>query len=169
MSSVIALFGASGKTGREFLALALQRGHRVRALVRRPDQFSVQHPNLTVVPGDVLSAESVARVVAGADAAVSVFGHVKGSPPRVQTEGTRHIVAAMRAHGVRRLVSLSGGGLPFEKDRPKLADKLIRLIMKVAVPNVLQDAIEHAQVLQASGLDWTIVRGPRLTTQPATG
>jgi len=129
----------------------------------------VQHPDLTVIPGDVLNAQSVARVVAGTDAVVSLFGHVKGSPPRVQTEGTNHIVAAMRTHGVRRLVSLSGGGLPFAKDQPKLADKLIRGIMRVFVPNVLQDAIEHAQVLRASGLDWTVVRGPRLTMQPATG
>ena len=169
MSFVIALFGGSGKTGREFLALALQQGHRVQALVRQPDLFPEQHPNLTVIPGDVLNAQSVARVVAGADAVVSLFGHVKDSPPRVQTEGTRHIVAAMRTHGVRRIISLSGGGLPFEKDQPKLPDKLIRFIMKLFVPNVLQDAIEHAEVLKASGLDWTIVRGPRLTLQPATG
>lgn len=70
---------------------------------------------------------------------------------------------------MRRIVSLSGGGRPFEKDQPKLADQLIRGIMRVFVPNVLHDAIEHAEVLRASGLGWTIVRGPRLTTQPAKG
>ena len=34
---------------------------------------------------------------------------------------------------------------------------------------MLDDAIGHLAVLRASGLDWTVVRGPRLTDAPATG
>lgn len=65
---------------------------------------------------------------------------------------------------------MSGGGLPFpEKDEPKFADKLIRTIMKIVVPKVLNDAIKHHEVLKSSGLKWTIVRGPRLTNDPKTG
>lgn len=165
----IALFGASGKTGQQVLAQALRAGHRVRALVRTPAKITLTSPQLEIIQGDVLNPVDVARTVQGSNVVVSVFGQVKGSPKQLQTDGTRHIVAAMGAHGVRKIISLSGGGLPYEKDAPKFADKLIRGIMKLVVPHVLAGAGGHAEVLRVSGLDWEIVRGPRLTDQPPTG
>lgn len=165
----IALFGASGKTGRQFLQQALDQGHSVRALLRTPGKLDLKHPNLTVLQGDVLSPGDVQRTVEGTDAVVSVFGHVKGSPPTLQTDGTRNIVTAMKAVGIRKIISLSGGGLPFERDEPKFPDRLIRGIMKLFVPKILADAEAHAEVLKQSGLDWVIVRGPRLNDGPFTG
>jgi nucleoside-diphosphate-sugar epimerase len=94
---------------------------------------------------------------------------VKDSPAGLQTDGTKNIVAAMQQHGVRKIISLSGGGLPYAEDKPKVPDYLIRGIMKLVVPKVLNDAIAHAEVLKQSGLDWIIVRGPRLTDEPRQG
>jgi putative NADH-flavin reductase len=165
----IALFGASGKVGQQFLQQALAKGYAVKALVRSPEKVTQLSPNLTVLSGDVLNPNDVARTVEGSDLVVSLFGHVKGSPATLQTDGTRNIVNAMKKAGVRRIISLSGGGLPFEKDVPKFADHLIRGIMKVFVPKILDDAVAHAEVLRQSGLDWVIVRGPRLTDGPHTG
>jgi hypothetical protein len=72
--------------------------------------------------------------------------------------------------GGKQIISLSGGGLPFpQKDKPKFIDHLMRGIMKIAVPKVLNDAIAHHQVLEQSDLDWMIVRGPRLTLGEKTG
>lgn len=164
----IALFGASGKTGQQFLPVALAAGYRVQALVRTPAKLTAQ-PNLEIIAGDVLNAADVTRTVQGSDVVVSLFGHVKGSPAGLQTDGTRHLVAAMRQHGVRKVISLSGGGLPYEEDQPKVPDYLIRGIMKLVVPKVLNDAIAHAEVLRQSNLDWIIVRGPRLTDEPRQG
>lgn len=60
--------------------------------------------------------------------------------------------------------------MPFpDKDEPKFPEKLIRLIMKIAVPKILNEAIRHHQLLEESGLDWIIVRGPRLTNDPPLG
>ena len=166
----IALFGASGGTGQQFLQQALAAGYQVKALVRTPSKITQQSPQLEVIPGDVLNPEEVTTVVAGTDIVVSLFGHVKGSPEWLQTDGTRHLVQAMQAHGVKRIISLSGGGLPFpEKDQPKFIDKLIRGIMKLTVPKILNDAVEHHKVLRDSDRQWTIVRGPMLTHGPHTG
>ncbi|MGB3777046.1 MAG: SDR family oxidoreductase [Tunicatimonas sp.] len=165
----IALFGGSGRTGQPFLTQALAKGYAVKALVRSPEKITTQHEHLTLVKGDVLNYDDVRNTVADTDVVVSVFGHVKGSPEWLQTNGTKNIVQAMKEVKVNRIISLSGGGLPFEKDEPKFADKAIRFIMKVAVPKVLNDAIEHAKVLRNSGLEWTIVRGPRLTDDPKKG
>lgn len=165
----IALFGASGKTGRHFLQLALAKGYAVKALVRNPEKLKVHSNQLEIVRGDVLQAADVDKTVAGTDMVVSLFGHVKGSPKWLQTNGTQHIVSAMKKYGIYRIISLSGGGLPYEKDQPKFMDHLIRGIMKLAVPHILDDAIRHAQVLRESPLDWTVVRGPRLTDTPRKG
>ncbi len=76
----------------------------------------------------------------------------------------------MKRANVNRIISLSGGGLPYpEKDKPKFADKMIRSIMKVAVPKILNDAIEHHKILAGSSLNWTIVRAPRLTNGEKKG
>ncbi len=168
--ATIALFGGSGRTGQQFLEQALEADYYIQALARAPEKIPQQSVQLHILPGDVLNPDDVERTVANADLVVSLFGHVKGSPAELQTRGTQHIVDAMKRHGVERIISLSGAGLPFpEKDQPKFMDKMIRTIMKIAVPKVLNDAIGHAEVLRNSGLSWTIVRGPRLTNGPHTG
>lgn len=166
----IALFGGSGKTGQEFLKLALENGDSLKALARTPSKISQQSPKLEVIQGDVLNSTDVEKVVEGTDLVVSLFGQVKGSPKDLQTRGTTNIISAMKKYGLNRIISLSGGGLPFEeKDQPKFPDKLIRGIMKLAVPHILKDAQDHFELLQASGLDWIIVRGPRLLDGPPRG
>ncbi len=94
---------------------------------------------------------------------------MKGSPPTLQADGTTLIVEAMRTHGVTRIVTLSGGGLASPRDRPGPADRVIRFLLKTLSGHVLADAERHLAVLQSSGLDWTVVRGPRLTEKPGLG
>lgn len=167
--TTIAVFGGTGKTGRRVLDRALAAGYTVRALVRDPAKLDRSDEKLPVIRGDVTDPGSVAETVAGADVLRSLFGQVKGSPKTLQTDGTRVIVDAMRAAGVRRIVTLSGGGLRDPHDRPKAPDKIIRFLLKTLSGHVLADAEGHLEVLQASGLDWTVVRGPRLTEDPGTG
>ncbi|MBW2367404.1 MAG: NAD(P)H-binding protein [Deltaproteobacteria bacterium] len=39
----IVLWGATGLTGREVLSQALEDGHEVKAVVRKPEQIKVEH------------------------------------------------------------------------------------------------------------------------------
>ena len=165
----IALFGATGKTGGRVLTRALAAGYRVRALVRDPTKLAVSSPMLTVIRGDVRDPAAVDETVAGSDVVLSLFGQVKGSSPTLQTDGTRLIVEAMKRHGVRRIVTLSGGGLSAPLDRPKVPDRVIRFLLKTLSGHVLADAEGHLEVLRSSGVEWTVVRGPRLIEKPGTG
>lgn len=166
----IALFGASGQTGNEFLKIALEKGYHVNALVRTPENFLITHQNLSIIKGDVLNPQNVRAAIKGCDIVVSLFGHVKESPEWLQTNGTKHIVAAMKIENIDKVISLSGGGLPYpEKDQPQFADNMIRFIMKLVVPKILNDSIEHSRVLADSGLKWIIVRGPRLNNDQMLG
>ncbi|WP_062070253.1 NAD(P)-dependent oxidoreductase [Demequina sediminicola] len=166
--ATIALFGATGKTGSRVLTRLLERGDTVRALARDASRIPT-HDNLTVIEGNVLDAAAVASTIEGTDAVLSLFGQVKGSEKDLQTRGTTNIVTAMDEAGVTRLVTLSGGGLRAAQDKPGVPDRIIRTLLKIMAGHVLADAEGHLEVLQASALQWTVARGPRLTENPGKG
>ncbi len=165
----LVVFGASGRTGRPLVEQALAAGHEVTAFVRDPSKLGMDQERLTVVKGDVKELGVVGEAISGADAVLSTLGHTKSSAKDVQTVGTQNIVAAMKESGVRRLVSLTGAGVSDPRDQPKFFDKAITALLKLLQKDVLEDGENHARVIENSGLDWVIVRGPMLTEGEKTG
>jgi putative NADH-flavin reductase len=165
----ISIFGASGKTGRPLTEQALAAGHEVVAFVRDASKLPLKHERLTVIQGDATNALDVEQAVREVDAVINTIGHVKGSPKDVQTAATRNIVDAMKKHGVKRIISLTGAGVRVPEDEPKFIDNFIRTLLMLMAKDVLEDGINHAEVLKSSGLEWVIVRGPRLDEGPHTG
>ena len=165
----LAIFGASGRTGRPLVEQALAAGHDVTALVRSPARLLMTHQRLRIVEGDVLDAAAVDSTVDHADAVLSALGQAKGAPRDLMTVATRNIIAAMRRHRVKRIISLTGAGVAAPQDHPKLMNHIIKLTLMTLSGPVLRDAEAHAKLLEASGLDWTIVRGPMLNEGPHTG
>jgi nucleoside-diphosphate-sugar epimerase len=65
-----------------------------------------------IVRGDVLDPASLDKAVRGQDAVLCALGHKRWlGPSRILSTGTAHLVQAMRAHGVRRLVCESSLGV----------------------------------------------------------
>jgi hypothetical protein len=54
----LAVFGASGRTGRPLVERALAEGHTVRALVRTPTKVGIQDARLELIQGDATDAVS---------------------------------------------------------------------------------------------------------------
>ena len=142
----VAVFGASGRTGRPLVKQALAAGYEVRALAREPSKLRIEHERLVVIRGDILDPAEVEETISGTDAVLSALGQTKASPKDVQTRGTQNIVAAMHKHGARRLVSLTGAGVRDPRDEPKLADRAIAFLPKRLQPNSLEDRVRHAEV-----------------------
>ncbi len=163
------IFGATGKTGIPLVRQALDAGHRVKAFVRTPAKMTITHENLQLVQGDVLDEAAVGRAIGGADAVLCVLGHVRGSPADLQTRAMQHITAAMRTHGVKRLVDLTGAGVRDPQDHPKLSDRLVTMALRTIAPQILEDGNRHVEVIRASQTDWTVVRAPILTNGPRKG
>ena len=169
----LAVFGATGRTGREVVTQALAADHTVTAFVRDRGKLAVQqdlsNERLRVVVGDVRDYEAVARAVEGADAVISCLAPVP-KEGMVQTEGTRNIARAMTSHGVERIVSETGAGVDVPGDPERsLGGKLMRGVMKLVAGKILADGEGHAEVLRRSDLDYAVVRPPRLTNDPHTG
>ena len=105
----IALFGATGGTGRQVLDQALAQGHLVSALVRDPAKLA-ERKGLTLVVGDVLDRDATTRCIQGTDAVICVLGS-HGSREPIEALGTRSILDAMRDNGVRRLIAVTSLGV----------------------------------------------------------
>uniref|UniRef100_A0A2R8N085 Biliverdin reductase B n=1 Tax=Callithrix jacchus TaxID=9483 RepID=A0A2R8N085_CALJA len=110
----IAIFGATGQTGLTTLAQAVQAGYEVTVLVRDSSRLPSEGPQPAhVVVGDVLQATDVDKTVAGQDAVIVLLGTRNDlSPTTVMSEGARNIVAAMKAHGVDKVVACTSGDQP---------------------------------------------------------
>jgi putative NADH-flavin reductase len=164
----IAIFGASGATGRELVGQALLERHQVTAFVRNPSRLGPQSSNVRVVQGDVSDPSAVARAIEGQDAVLCAIGAatpLRRSHPLI--EGVRHIVDAMDRFGVRRLVYLSFLGV---RDGRRQLSAIGRFVVApLLLRNVVADHEEKERIIRGSGLEWVIVRPPRLTHGPRSG
>jgi hypothetical protein len=79
-----------------------------------------------------------------------------------------NIIASMKETGIRRIVVTSGAGVYRTGDEPPFSSKIISWLIKIFSRQAYQESLEIADALQASELDWTLVRAPRLVDKPAT-
>jgi putative NADH-flavin reductase len=164
----LAVLGASGRTGRLLLEQALAAGHDVSVLVRTPAKLSMPSPQLKVIQGDSLDALSVTRTLEGAEVVLSALGPIKGSPPNLMQLTNQNLVQALNALSQKRLIILTGAGVPDAHDQPKLVDKIFTTLLKLTAAQTLLDSQNGVQVVQNTDLDWTVVRAPRLTDAAMT-
>jgi putative NADH-flavin reductase len=173
----LTIFGASGGTGSQVVTQALDAGHDVLAVVRDPARLPVTHPNLSLVTADVLRPGEIEGAVAGRDAVVSALGH--GTRPQDRkgaeratlcADSARSITTAMSHTGTRRLVIVSASGpFPDKGDGPLLRYVAKPLLGRTVFKAPWSDLAAMEGVVRASGLDWTVLRPPRLTDNPLTG
>lgn len=165
----ILVIGASQGTGAQAVEQALERGHAVTAFARSPERLTIEHAHLTRLKGDFHQAESVAGAVRGQDAVLVTASatNLKAfkENPNYFSQGTRHVVSAMKAHAVKRLVVLSAFGVGETKAHSGflLRKLLIELWLKVPY----EDHERQEQLVRESSLDWVIARPTRLTNGPA--
>ena len=138
------------------------------AFVRDPARLLLDHPRLRVVQGDVVDAAAVDRAMQGQDAVLSALGHNKFFPPtRILSEGARNIVRAMEAHGVRRFICETSLGIGDSAGRMGLYYTLF--VIPVILPFYFWDKTRQERIIEASTVDWVIVRPGALTNRQARG
>jgi uncharacterized protein YbjT (DUF2867 family) len=162
--STVLVTGANGFVGSHCIPALLDAGHRVLALVRddrgaddvlgRLD--ATQKANVEIRRGDVTKADTLAPAMTGADAVLHLAAIARdwdgGQTLRlVNTEGTRNVIAAMRAAGVDRLVHMGALGV---RDEPDL--------------HYASSKAKAMALVRESGLRWTIL-APSLLFGPRDG
>ena len=165
----IAVFGATGRTGKQVVEQALERGYEVTAFARNPEKLGELRERIQVIQGDVQDKEKVSQAVAAADAVISVLGPTKNEPVFEVTRGTENILDAMEQHEVSRLVLSTGAGIGDPNDEPKLFHRVMNLLVKTFSRYIYEDMKRTVETVRGSSGDWTVVRVPVLTDDPATG
>ena len=145
----IAVFGATGDTGRRFCRRALDNGHKIIPFsFRRTVIEGVEEVRST--PIDINDDGAVYHALAGVDTIVSAIGGEQST----RVSGIEHLVQNARKRGIRRIVAIGGAGilsLPVGgllKEQPFFPDFL------VPISNTHYDAWK---VLEKSSINWTMI------------
>jgi nucleoside-diphosphate-sugar epimerase len=105
--------GASGFIGGRLCVALLQRGHSVRALVRRTSRTdALRRLNVEIVEGDVLDKHSLEKATQGIDTVFHFAAVFRKEVPRRQiwatnVDGIDNLLSASSASGVRHLLHCS--------------------------------------------------------------
>jgi uncharacterized protein len=120
----IVLIGASGFVGSAILNEALDRGHKVTAVVRNPEKITKVHKNLDIKQGDVSFAETVKVMSKGADVVISAYNPGWKNPDIAEetTRVYRAILEGVKKSGVRRFLVVGGAGSLFISPGKRLMD-----------------------------------------------
>ena len=160
----VVVFGATGGTGVELCKQAVEAGYHVTAYVRNPDNLKLESPNLVKVKGELNDTVAMENAVKDQDAVLCALGG-KGLLSRDTTcsVGTKAIISAMKKEGVARLIVCSSYGVgPNNRS-------LLPWAVRAMLYHPLADKDEQEADILSSGLDYTIVRPPRLKDEPARG
>lgn len=166
----VAVFGATGGTGRSVVEQALEVGDKVTVLARRPEALGESAARVNVVAGDVLDPAAVAGVVEGAEVVISALGiGMHRHATTVYSRGTANILDAMRADGVRRLLVVSTSSLEIPAPRQAAEWFIAKFLLHRILAKPYADMAAMESRLRESEVDWTLVRAARLTKGAVTG
>ncbi len=153
----IAVIAANGRTGCAFVRIALLAGHTVRAGVHGKSNL-MPHDNLTILECDATNSDDVVNLLNGANVVASFIGHTKKSPEYVQSDAMQTLIEACKRTGIDRIISLTGTGVRQAGDTIPFIDRVLNIAVSLVDPKRVRDGIRHAEILEKSKLDWTILR-----------
>ena len=163
----VVLYGATGMVGTRILQELLSRGHTVTAVVRDPSKLKAQN-NLTIEKGDLLDADSIAKLAKGSDVVVSSYGPPSGAqgpdPAKVGqlVDAVRTLISGVRRAGAPRIIMVGGAG-------SLEVSPGLQIVDAPTFPDAYKPiALAHRDafyVLRESDLNWTYF-SPAMMIQP---
>ena len=166
--SSLAILGGAGRAGRPLIEAALQAGYHVRTLLRHPAQVPLTHERLTVLPGDARDTGALRRLLTGCQALISTLGNPRDAAGPIIGDVTQRLLPLLVALGIRRYLTVTSlYDAPHPQDHAPT--RQAAEYMQLHFPEFVADRQREYRLLQASALDWTYVRLPRIVEQAPTG
>ncbi|NUF11688.1 SDR family oxidoreductase [Acinetobacter oleivorans] len=169
--TTIALFGATGPTGRHIIEEALKQGYSLSVYTRDAKKLESFIGRIEIIVGDLSNQDAIAKCIHSADVVISALGpnalKVQGDKPVMH--GLANIIAAMKHAGVRRLIQISTAAYRDPKDSFVFKAHAFALLFKVIARKGFEDIKATGELIANSDLDWTLVRIPNLKDGPSDG
>lgn len=165
----IAVFGATGRTGRSVVDQALGAGHEVAAVSRGANALTAR-PGLQVFPGDVGDRDVVASALDECDAVVSALGiGTSRVATDVYSRGVDNLLAVLSAQGrlTVPVAVVSAAPVGSSADHPLVTRLVVLPILRRVFGRTYADMRRMEGVLSASAAAWVVLRPPRLVAGPA--
>jgi putative NADH-flavin reductase len=160
---IISVFGASGRSGRAFIAAASAAGHALRLHYRSAPEDEAP-PLSTVVVGALTDPTAVREVLRGAEAVVVLFGPRPKARHVFTAKSTKAIIDGMQAQGQTRLLVLTGAMIGDSAGNISIPMRTLEFaIRRIGDDEQSDDRAAQERVVRGSKLDWTLVKPPRLT------
>lgn len=157
----IAIIGGTGKSGQYLVKEALNQGYTIKVLIRNPEHFTIQHPLLEVIQGDVTDYATLLQLTAECDAVISALGlGIPNSIFTVFSEATTNILCAMESHSIQRYIVITGLNVDTPMDNKGSKTQWGTNYMKENFPKTTSDKQLEYQLLNDSTANWTLVRLP---------
>lgn len=167
----IIIFGAAGGIGKYAVKHALAREYQVTAYLRDKNKLNISDKKLRIVEGEISDHTSVLNALKDQDAVIWCVGiPLKRKYEKMQSlEGHRVLVKAMKEADVKRLVDWGTPSVPFEKDKKSFITVVPGIMAGIALTMAKKEMVEIGELVQDSGLDWTLVRFMAPKNTPYTG
>ncbi len=160
----IFILGATGRTGKHLVQSALQKGYEVTCLVRTPEKMT-QVEGLTILKGNPINIRELESAMKNCDAVISSLNISRTSdfpwaplrtPKTYLSDVMANVIAIAKKYSINRLVICSAWGvLETRKDIPFWFRWTIDFSN---ISAAYKDHERQEELLEASGLNWTIVR-----------
>jgi putative NADH-flavin reductase len=156
------ILGATGGIGRHLLRIGLAHGHQLTAFVRSPEKVSERSSSLKLIKGDVFNVSQLSESLPGHDCVLSAFGPSTFRSTTLRRDFGHSLALSLQNSNVPRLQVVSSALL-----FPDIG--LVGNVLKSTLfRNLIPDMTDMESEIKQSGVDWTIVRPPRLTNGRAT-
>ena len=162
------IIGASHGIGNQLLKLALEEGHEITVLLRKPNKLKISDSHLHIIKGDILDLSGVAAAVVGQDATCVCIG----IPPsrklvEVFSKGIKNVLSAIGDNTEQKLIAVTGIGAGDSKGHGGFLYD--RVISPLLLKEIYKDKNREEVLIKESYSNWMIVRPGFLTNGHRTG
>lgn len=169
------LLGATGSTGFEILKRLVQQNYTIKILVRNPAKLNLSEIKQTkesqveIITGSVFEPTKLIEHFNGCNLIISALGTgTDNSYTEVYSQGGRNIISAMRATGIKKLITITSGLVDLSD--PSTDTFFLNRIIRPNFNKIYYDETRWETILDdADDIDWICVRPTYLTNKAFTG
>lgn len=161
----IFLVGSTGSTGQEILKKLLNKGHKVNALVRNPDDLSnfLNDGNIAIIKGDIYQPETYRHALVDCDCVISALGTgLSMRKTDIYSRGGQCLLSAMRKSGVKRLITITSASN--DPTDPASQGIIMKFFVRPLFSGTFNDMLKWEKNLDNNkDIEWTCIRPASLT------